>query len=212
MATISIAHITDLHISESLLKPNAAMRLPHRWGHDIDALYSLDAQLKATLWDALVVSGDVSRIGHRDSFVLAQNWLERDIAVGSFTIGLNLQHKSIPYVIVPGNHDRFNDSLTQDVLDDHYATFPYIQPGSVSTCTVNGITVNFHLYDSSCRGGGFAVGKIDQIAMTPRACSLGTLDIAVLHHHLFPPPGYGTDIFGDVDNVDVALTTRFAPA
>ncbi len=72
MKTVAIAHITDLHFSESLLKPNESTRLPHRYGHDLDALYQLDSRLKSTKWDILVVSGDVSRVGHRDSFLLAR--------------------------------------------------------------------------------------------------------------------------------------------
>ncbi len=105
---------------------------------------------------------------------------------------------------MPGNHDRFDDNLTQDVLDGYYETFPYIKPNETVTHNVNGITVKFHLYDSSHRGGGFATGKIDDIDMVTKSCSPGALDVAILHHHLFPPPGY-SDRFGDLENADDAL-------
>jgi hypothetical protein len=204
METITIAHVTDLHISESLLQPNPSIKWPHRYGHDIDALFQLDAQLKKTKWDILVVSGDVSRVGSPDSFVLAKLWIEKEVDVGNHTLGLDLKKRGIPYVIVPGNHDRFNDRLEQDVLESYYDHFRHIKADEVDTFHINGIDVNFHLYDSSDRNGGFAGGMLDATDMVPKSCAWPALNIAVMHHHLFRPPGY-TQAFGDLVNSHDAL-------
>ena len=119
---IRIVHISDLHISEHILRaPRAEFKLPHRYGHDVTVFLALDHSLRETEWDVLLITGDVSRIGRQGEFESVRNWLENKIDFGATRIGLNLsESKTRSYAIIPGNHDRFNGELTKNSLDNYH--------------------------------------------------------------------------------------------
>jgi predicted phosphodiesterase len=186
--TISIVHVSDLHLGEDLVEEATKRpRFMHRYGHDVSAFFALDRKLKELDWDALVVSGDISRAGGRNSFVWAKNWLEGKLVIGDSEIGLNLASRGNPYFIVPGNHDRFNDRFRQDELSNYLREFPVIAAGTKSSLSVAGKTLNFHLYDSSCRDGGFAYGTVADETLMQKQLKDDEIDIAVIHHHILQP-------------------------
>ncbi len=202
MSTIRIAHISDLHISEHLLRgPQRNARLPHRYGHDVNAFLALDLYLKNSEWDLLLITGDVSRIGNIESFEGVRNWLENEILFGDTRLGLNLSKSTTrKYLIIPGNHDRFNGNLTQGSLDLYHQEFPVVRSGSVETLQLKGEKVNIHFYDSTSSDGGFAFGRIDQRSLTPKQLSNDCIDLALLHHHFLQPPKHPREINTELIN------------
>src|SRR5205085_1232240 len=153
-----------------------------RYGHDVQVLLALDFLLRESPWDILVITGDVSRIGNSDSFEWARNWLETELYLGQTQIGLNLAKATDRhYVVIPGNHDRFNGRLRQSSLGEYYRQFPVIQAGSVRALSVKGHTINFHLFDSSLDGGGFAYGEVLGQYLVPKRLSRLDINIALIH-------------------------------
>jgi len=191
---VRIVHVSDLHISEHLFdEPDKDLKLPHRYGHNVTAFLALDTALRKLEWDALVLSGDVSRIGFRNSFFLVRNWIENTLFYGGRQLGLETRASGKPYVIVPGNHDRFNEQLRQDTLDNYFMEFPRFQSGDVVQHQLKGRMFNFHLFDSTSGDGGFALGKLEQREMVPKVLKDDEIDIAVLHHHVVQPPRHARE-------------------
>jgi hypothetical protein len=201
-AMVRIVHISDLHISEHLTRgPERNPRITHRYGHDVRAFLALDSYLKSTAWDLLLVTGDISRVGEIVSFEAVRNWLENELVYGETRVGLNLsKSKDRHYVVIPGNHDRFNGGLTQGSLDNYHSEFPSIRPGSVVRHTVDGVIVNLHLFDSTYDKGGFAFGKIEDREMVPKRLQDEEVDLALLHHHFLQPPKHPREIATELVN------------
>ncbi|KDM93106.1 metallophosphoesterase family protein [Photobacterium galatheae] len=201
MDTVKIIHISDLHISESLFKePTSNFKLPHRYGHNIQAFLSLDAYLKENEWDLLVITGDVSRIGNSESFVHVRNWLEGEHINGAHKIGLKLAdsvHKQ--YVLIPGNHDRFNGKLVQTSLDFFHGQFQPVQSGHNKVFYFNGNRVNVHLYDSTQNNKSFAYGYVEPSDMIVKDLD-SSLNIAILHHHFIQPPHHSREAASELTN------------
>jgi predicted phosphodiesterase len=149
------------------------------------ALIALDALLKELQYDLLIVSGDLSRVGHLDSFSYVKNWLYGSIQTpGGGSIGLNLNPAEKRCFVVPGNHDCFNENLRQHSLTNYHQFFPNLNRYCVKRTRVGDIDVNVHLYDSTYADGGFAKGLIEPSSMRPWTSDERTLDLAVVHHHL----------------------------
>lgn len=199
---IRIVHISDLHISEHLLRaPQGESRLPHRYGHDVSAFLALDSFLKEAVWDLLLITGDISRIGNIESFEWVRNWLENEIVFGDTRLGLNLsKSESRRHVVIPGNHDRFNGGLTQGSLDKYHQEFPVVRSGAVETFSIDGDTINIHLFDSTTANGGFGFGTLDQRSMIPKNLKDDQIDLAILHHHFLQPPKHVRDITTELTN------------
>lgn len=199
---LRIVHISDLHISEHILRgPDSESRLPHRYGHDVTAFLALDLFLREADWDLLLITGDVSRIGNKASFESARNWLENEIVFGETRVGLNLsKSQSRQYVIIPGNHDRFNGELTQNCLDNYHQEFNVIRSGEVKTITIKNEIVNLHLFDSSADNGSFAYGMIEQRCLVPKQLQDQHIDLALLHHHFLQPPKHPREIATELTN------------
>lgn len=199
---IKIVHISDLHISEHILRgPSGESKLPHRYGHDVQAFMALDQFLRNTEWDLLLLTGDVSRIGNKESFESVRNWLENEIVFGATRVGLNLsKSNSRRYVIIPGNHDRFNGELTQRSLDNYCQEFDAVKPGDVKTILIGNETVNLHLFDSTASNGSFAYGKIEQRSLVPKSLQSQHIDLALLHHHFLQPPKHPREIATELIN------------
>lgn len=199
---LRIVHISDLHISEHILRgPDSESRLPHRYGHDVTAFLALDRFLREADWDLLLITGDVSRIGNKASFESARNWLENEIVFGETRVGLNLsKSQSRQYVIIPGNHDRFNGELTQNCLDNYHQEFNVIRSGEVKTITIKNEIVNLHLFDSSADNGSFAYGTIEQRCLVPKQLQDQHIDLALLHHHFLQPPKHPREIATELTN------------
>lgn len=200
--SIKIVHISDLHISEHLLRaPQRQFRLPHRYGHDVQRFLALDGFLKNNEWDLLLITGDVSRIGNIESFEGLRNWLENEIFFGETKIGLNLSKSgSRRYQIIPGNRDRFNGNLTQGSLDNYHSEFDTVRSGGISTLDVNGERINIHYFDSTTQQGGFAHGHIDQRDMVAKNLSKTEINFALLHHHFLQPPKHPREISTEITN------------
>ena len=190
MDKIKIIHISDLHISEHLTRgASKQYKLPARYGHDIQVFLALDKFLKETQWDILLITGDLTRIGNSESFESIRNWLENQISIGSYTLGLNLsKSETRSYFVIPGNHDRFNGELTQNSLDKYHHEFLPITSGDVKSLYVGKNKVNIHLYDSTQNNNSFAYGYIDEKSLIPPTCPEGELNLALLHHHFIQPP------------------------
>ena len=212
---VRVVHVSDLHISEQLVgSTSGRFKLPHRYGHDFQAFTALDAFLNTNPWDVLVISGDVSRIGNIDSFLWAKTWIEQTVTVGAASLGLGLATKrDRHYVVVPGNHDRFNGQLKQTTLDEYHQYFPTVRIGTTVAFAFGSTAVNFHVFDSSDSNRTFAKGKISGHDLTPRAITDKSLDIAVLHHHFIQPPNHRRERHSELTNSqDVSeymLTTGF---
>ena len=205
MASIKIIHISDLHISEHLLRgAEKGFYLPHRYGHDVQAFLALDQYLKESIWDLLLITGDVSRIGNIQSFEWVRNWLENEIFFGATHLGLNLSKSSErTYLIIPGNHDRFKGKLQQGSLDLYHKEFPVVRSGSVKSLTIREHKINVHFFDSTTPDGGFAYGKIEQRDLTPKNLSDDDIDLALLHHHFLQPPKQPREISTELTNSSV---------
>ncbi|WP_020404965.1 metallophosphoesterase family protein [Hahella ganghwensis] len=173
METIKIVHISDLHISEHLTRgADSHFKWPHRYGHNMQAFLALDGFLKKKDWDLLVITGDVSRIGNSESFEYVRNWLENEINIGAHSVGLNLsKDENRRYIIIPGNHDRFNGAKVQGSLEKYNHEFPVVRSGTTESLFVSDVRVNIHLYDSTQDNHSFAYGFIDQKNLTPKNCA-----------------------------------------
>ncbi|CAB3801184.1 metallophosphoesterase family protein [Pararobbsia alpina] len=106
-----LAHISHLHFSQGpdQSDPNHT--------HSIPQLIGLQDGL-ATLRDigCLIVSGDVSNHGDRQSLVTANGWLFRTIPIGNGQYaGLNMPSERVR--IVPGNHDAWNAKESEHLID-----------------------------------------------------------------------------------------------
>ena len=208
---VRIAHISDLHIGEDLVDGgDDNVYISGRAGHDVHALIALGRTLRTLEIDVLVVSGDVTRIGNNQSFLNFNTWLQDKIFKNGNLPGANIIDRSIPCIIVPGNHDRFGGTLSQstgsrDRFSNHISEF---QDGGVRTITIRGLPVHFHTFDSSTSDGGFGEGAIDPDVMFPKPeyCVDGALNIAVLHHDVFLPPFFKRTPGAALRNRDQALT------
>lgn len=206
MDKIKIIHISDLHISEHLMTgASSHYKLPHRYGHDLQAFLALDSFLKENDWDLLLITGDISRIGNRESFEQARNWIQNTIHYGAHSLGLNLSKDDRKeYVIIPGNHDRFNGNLTQGSLDKYHQEFPVVKSGTTNSFYFGVNRVNVYLYDSTAANNTFAFGELDEGCMIPKVIG-SDLDIAVLHHHFIQPPKHKREPTTELTNsADVA--------
>lgn len=189
--SVRVVHLTDIHFAENDFWAGAfgTSRLPHRHGHDPVALIALDRILRELPYDLLIISGDLSRVGHLDSFSYVRNWLYGSIEMpGGGSIGLKLNPANKRCFVVPGNHDCFNANLRQHSLANYHKYFPDFRRGAVDKTSVNGIDVNVHLYDSTYDKGGFARGFIEPASMQPWVTDEKTLDLVVVHHHLAQLP------------------------
>jgi 3',5'-cyclic AMP phosphodiesterase CpdA len=189
--TVRVVHLTDIHFSESDFWRGSydAIYLPHRHGHDPTALIALDKALKELKYDLLILSGDLSRAGHLDSFSYVKSWLYGSLSIpGGGTIGLNIKPAENRCFVVPGNHDCFNENLTQHSLSNYHRFFPDIHRYSLEHTRVGNIDVNVHLYDSTYSDGGFARGFIEPSSMRAWDSEERVLDLVVVHHHLAKRP------------------------
>ena len=165
------------------------------------AFLALDDYLKRTPWDVLVISGDLSRVGNRDSLSWARNWLNTTLYLGSYELGLGLAKQDDKLVVtVPGNHDRFNGSLTQGALDNYTNEFGAVPVNETVSTVIRGTKLNFHLYDSTFAGGGFGRGRIADLYMVPKRISIDELNIAILHHYFIQPPKHNRTLDLELDN------------
>lgn len=201
MDSIKIVHISDLHISEHILRdPSQSFKFPHRYGHDVQAFLSLDSYLKENEWDLLVITGDITRIGNVESFENVRNWLEGQLLLGGHKIGLRLTEiEGKDYVLIPGNHDRFNGKVTQGALDNYHSQFNPVRSGSNISFFFRDHRVNVHLYDSTEANGTFAYGYLSPSDMVSKKLD-DNINIALLHHHFIQPPEHTREVATELTN------------
>ncbi|MDJ0835878.1 MAG: metallophosphoesterase [Acidobacteriota bacterium] len=110
-AEFSLLHISDLHFSEGTDLSNPAHT------HSIKHLVGLEKAVRdLEETDFIVVSGDISNLGDRQSLINASGYLFDTIPIGEgrFT-GLNMPHQK--FGVVPGNHDAWNAKKSGSLLD-----------------------------------------------------------------------------------------------
>ena len=205
---ITIVHLSDLHFSEKNFWKDdyEVLHGPHRNGHDPALLFALDKKLKSLKWDKLVITGDLSRVGHEDSFSYLHNWIYGTIhAPDGAEIGLNLDPSSDKCVVVPGNHDRFNGGAVQDCLENYQEFFPVFNGSTTKSTEIKGVPVNFHLYDSTYEDGGFSQGYVRARDFIRCETNDDTLDIVVIHHHVAQAPRQKRNKQLELINVDELL-------
>lgn len=198
---IRIAHLSDTHISTSLSAQSESkkFRARHRHGHNHVALVALDRYLKdLENLDVVVISGDLTRNGHTDSYSHMKDWLWRPPHGDG--LGLNLRERGIHAVLVPGNHDRYGSRISQHSagLVEYYSTLgpdAAISRGLPKAIRVPRVsqTIAFHLFDSSHKHGSFGQGYVepdDMMFPSKRALDNALCNIAVLHHHCFVPNNF----------------------
>jgi 3',5'-cyclic AMP phosphodiesterase CpdA len=205
MSSIKVLHLSDIHFrEENFWSPveQQGIEFFGRYGHDPVRLIELDKKIKELDWDILIISGDLTRVGHTRSFDYVKRWLYSTISIptrkGEY-IGLDLgnpEFKNAKHCfIVPGNHDRFNKngysfdprswkSLAQTKLDNYHEFFQDIGECTKKEIEVNNIKVNIYLCDSTYEHGRFAKGYIDPTALAGLKTTDSELDLVVLHHHL----------------------------
>ena len=111
MTEFIIAHISDLHFSEGTDQRNPSHR------HSIEYLIGLEKRLPpSSELDLLVVSGDISESGDRQSLVTASGYIFATIPIGhgEFT---GLKFPVSKTGIVPGNHDAWNAGRSGSLLE-----------------------------------------------------------------------------------------------
>lgn len=185
LTSIKILHISDIHMSETLIKKSDSFKNLN--GHVLEILESLTKAINKLDFDFLVISGDISRVGGEDSFLLAKDWIEGEILTGGSSIGLNTVKKGIEYITVPGNHDRYTKIAIQENLKVYSKYFGKVEKGHVKSYKKDDIIINFHLYDSTMKGTP-ANGEIDCKDRVNKTLIDGELNISVLHHHIIQPP------------------------
>lgn len=143
--TFSLTHISDLHFSEGTdqSNPNHTHSIPHLQGIE-KALSQTD-----TL-DLLIISGDISNSGDRQSLITASGWIFRAIPIGNneFT---GLQMHVDKTGIIPGNHDAWNAKSSgsllekrQKSLENYNYAFSAHQIDSETGCYYKWIEKNGH--------------------------------------------------------------------
>ncbi len=123
-ADFIIGHISDLHFSQGTDKTYP----DHE--HSIEHLRYLERNLCIQDLDLLIISGDISNYGDRQSLINASGFIFNKIPVGEEEmIGLSFPPEKVG--IVPGNHDAWNSSKTgafserrQKSLEHYNFAFP----------------------------------------------------------------------------------------
>lgn len=205
---IKIIHISDIHFNVDIYSdPVFDPKFDHRYGSDTSVLSALSEFLLNHEFDFLVISGDLSRKGEKQSYHNVFSWLEADNNFAEGHLCVNLRKRNIPYILVPGNHDRFNGGYVQTALKNYYDFFPLIKINSVSKYDKKGISCYFHLFDSSYEKGGFGNGYLEKNHLHPKGIrhKPNQLHIAVLHHHLFQAPNQDRKRFTELINSKDAL-------
>jgi len=110
-AEFVLAHISDLHFSAGTDQSN------HDHSHSVKLLVGLQDRLSAIGdLDCLLVTGDVSNQGDKQSLITANGYLFSTIPIGNGAVtGL----RSVPdrVRVIPGNHDAWNASTDGTLLD-----------------------------------------------------------------------------------------------
>jgi len=203
---VKIAHISDIHMSENIEETiGDRLRMVNMFGHNILALAALTDTLNDLDLDIIVVSGDVSRNGNKNALAWAKTWLEEAIAYGDYNIGLHLNQKNKPYIIVPGNHDRFNGKKFQQDRDLENYNQVFGQMPKEKRLSVKGIEVLFSLFDSTTDDGSPALGYIQPQQMVGRHRGKANVNIAVVHHHIAQPPNHHREPQTEIKNEVEAL-------
>jgi predicted phosphodiesterase len=97
----TLAHISDLHFSAG------ADKAEQHHKHSILHLEKLQQKLKTIEFDRLIVSGDISNMGDKESLLRAHDYIYGKFAIGGGeATGLELSSDKV--WVVPGNHDAWN--------------------------------------------------------------------------------------------------------
>ena len=99
---IKLVHISDLHFSVN--QHCQANYLAHSMPH----LEDMTDKMNSFNFDRLIISGDISNQGDKDSLKLAHDWIFYEIPTAdNSSVGLKLKPNQV--IPVPGNHDARNN-------------------------------------------------------------------------------------------------------
>ncbi len=131
-ANFRILHFSDLHFS------NGRDCQASNHSHSIDMCSAISSFVKNNNdFDKVIISGDISDGGDRESLLTAHDWIMHDMGIGAKErIGLRLNDNPQKLGIVPGNHDAWNNrsggkliSRWQKSLENYNSIFYYTQLG-----------------------------------------------------------------------------------
>ena len=96
-----IAHLSDLHFSSGADEEDPSHT------HSIPQLKGIEAIFTSKSFDRVIISGDISDAGDRESLIRAHSYIFSRMPIGPHeSTGLTLSDSIVG--IVPGNHDAFN--------------------------------------------------------------------------------------------------------
>lgn len=100
--SLRLLHISDFHFSSGMHKAEP------RHCHSIQYLQALSNSIRNQYFDRVVVTGDLSNLGDRQSLLNAYGYLFDRVAIGEGEkLGLELDEDRT--FVLPGNHDAFNN-------------------------------------------------------------------------------------------------------
>lgn len=105
-SSLRMLHMSDFHFSHKMHKTDTSH------SHSIPHLTALANRINPSDYNRVVVTGDLSNLGDKQSLINAHAYLFKEAGIGEGEyIGLGLDHEST--LVVPGNHDAFNNMESQ---------------------------------------------------------------------------------------------------
>lgn len=163
---IKLLHLSDLHFSEGKDKSSSSHM------HSIVHLQAIEKYVKKNNnFDRVLISGDLTNYGDRESFLTAETWIFGKLHIGDGeTTGLGINKERIK--IIPGNHDAFNNgrigsipNIKQASLKNYNFVFKEYQMKYPNYSYYDWIEKNdlcvFMAYVDSCHLGDTEIEKSD---------------------------------------------------
>lgn len=208
---MKIIHISDLHfpVAVSVSRLGFSKRLigylnfvlRRKKLHPIEAAELMVERIRNEQYDLLIVSGDITNVGHDYEFSEARRILSPILNERSF--------------VIPGNHDRYvPDSVyPSDLFFRHFEEFagtpvPGSIPDYLRTAKIGGITV-VGMDSNSPRGMVDASGEISPSALKKYSEYIKSLNepyILTAHHPVWNPPEKQESIYHKLLNREEFLT------
>lgn len=102
---LKLAHLSDLHFRAGTTTPTAHGK------HSLKYLRAAQEVIEREKPGYVIVTGDLSNGGDVESLNHVRDWLYNKVSVGyGEELGLRLQEKCVPLLVIPGNHDAWNSS------------------------------------------------------------------------------------------------------
>lgn len=187
--TWTLAHLSDLHLTDPVVEQGEALRVKQRLGlaawrnrrshwHQGTVLHALTGDLLAQAPDRIAISGDLVQVGTRDEFQQAARWLAQFASPEQV-------------LLVPGNHEAYVPGTWER---GHDAWQSYLPPRTAGGPWLvrHGELLLIGLSSAAPSAPGLATGTLGktQLAGLEHALEQGAREekfrVVVLHH---PPAG-----------------------